>query len=173
VTIHYGDPFATPEEDRAPVRRLRGRLVAPVTLWTAPGPAGLTVSSVLVADGDPGRILGLVDEESELWPALRAAGRFAVCVLAQGEQRLADEFAGLAPAPGGPFAGRSWRETEYGPVPPGDRTWAGCMLDAWRGYGWAMLVEGTLAEIHLAGEPGATAPGPLVHHRGRYHRLDQ
>lgn len=197
MTIHYGDPFATPEEDRAPVRRLRGRLAAPVTLWTAPGPAGLTVSSMLVADGEPGRVLGLLDEESELWPALRAAGRFAVCVLTEGEQLLADEFAGLAPAPGGPFAGKSWRETEYGPVLAGDRTWAGCILDAWRGYGWAMLVEGTLAHIEFAADAATTVPdatttpgstttttraataagsaraasGPLVHYRGRYRRL--
>jgi hypothetical protein len=45
-------PFAVPPERRSPARRLRGRLVAPVTVWTAghpPGGAGLTVSSVLVA----------------------------------------------------------------------------------------------------------------------------
>ena len=69
MTIHHCDPFATPEGQRSPVRRLRGRLAAPVTLWTAPGPAGLTVSSMLVAGGEPGRVLGLIDEESELWSA--------------------------------------------------------------------------------------------------------
>ena len=42
--IHSSDPFATPEQDKSPVRRLRGRLAAAVTLWTTPGPAGLTVS---------------------------------------------------------------------------------------------------------------------------------
>ena len=58
MTIHSTDPFATPEEQRSPLRRLRGRLAAPVTLWTADGPAGpagLTVSSMLVAEGEPGR----------------------------------------------------------------------------------------------------------------------
>ncbi len=30
--IHHTDPFAAPAEDRSPVRRLRGRLAAPVTL---------------------------------------------------------------------------------------------------------------------------------------------
>src|SRR5688500_2047994 len=53
VTVHYTDPFATPEEERSPVRRFRRRLPSAVTLWTGPGPAGLTVSSTLVADGDP------------------------------------------------------------------------------------------------------------------------
>src|SRR5690348_17299034 len=101
MTIHITDPFATPEEGRSPVRRLRGRLPAPVTLWTAPGPAGLTVSSTLVADGTPGRVLGLVDEESELWAAVEAAGVFAVVPLAPRHRQLADRFAGLMPAPGG------------------------------------------------------------------------
>src|SRR5690242_17428201 len=102
--IHSSDPFATPEEDRSPVRRLRGRLAAPVTLWTAPGPQGLTVSSMLVADGDPGRVLGLIDEESELWAAIEESGRFAVAPLGPSDRQLADRFAGLMPAPGGLFA---------------------------------------------------------------------
>lgn len=172
------DPFATPEEDRSPVRRLRGRLVAPVTLWTAPGPAGLTVSSMLVADGEPGRVLGLVDGESDLFEAARAAGRFLICPLTAGDQPVADRFAGLAPAPGGWFAQDQWEQTEYGPVLAGDRTWAGCMVTSTRGYGWGMLVEGTIARIRLSSGPadhsGADATAdhhPLVHHRGRYRRL--
>ena len=168
--IHDSDPFATPEEDRSPIRRLRGQLVAPVTLWTTPGPAGLTVSSMLVADGEPGRVLGLVDDESELWEAMSVVGRFAVCPLDADEHGLADRFAGLAPAPGGRFAqGERWRETRYGPVLAGDRTWAGCVLDGARRYGWAMLVEGTVAEVTFTAEP----VNPLTYHRGRYRTLSQ
>lgn len=174
MTIHATDPFATPEPDRSPVRRFRSRLLAPVTLWTAAAPAGLglaglTVSSMLVADGDPGRVLGLVDDESELWEAASAAGRFAVCPLLAGEHQLADRFAGLAPAPGGRFRDGSWRETSYGPVPDGDRTWAGCRLDGARRYGWGLLVEATVVEVTL----GSRDVDPLGHYRGRYHRLDK
>src|SRR5687768_15838516 len=97
--IHHSDPFATAEQDKSAVRRLRGRLAAPVTLWTTPGPAGLTVSSMLVADGDPGRVLGLVDEESEFWDAAERAGRFAVTPLGPEDQQLSERFAGLMPAP--------------------------------------------------------------------------
>lgn len=168
VTIHYTDPFATPEPRRSPVRRLRGRLPAPVTLWTAPGPAGLTVSSVLVADGDPGQVLGLIDDESDLWSALSAAGRFTVCPLTVGQRALADRFAGLAPAPGGLFAQEEWRQTEYGPVPAGDQSWAGCRFVSARRCGWGLLVEGTLERVSLSGDPG----DPLLHYRGRYLRLD-
>ena len=167
MTIHSSDPFATPDEEKSAVRRLRGRLAAPVTLWTAPGPAGLTVSSMLVADGDPGRVLGLVDEESDLWEAVERAGLFAVAPLGPADRQLADRFAGLMPAPGGLFATGEWTTTPYGPVPATAATWAGCRLTDARPVGWALLVEAVVETIE-AGPPGA----PLVHHRGRYRELD-
>ena len=167
--IHSSDPFATPEQDKSAVRRLRGRLAAPVTLWTTPGPAGLTVSSVLVADGSPGRVLGLVDEESEFWAAAAPAGRFAVTPLGPEHQQLADRFAGLMPAPGGLFAGAGWTETEYGPVPAGAGTWAGCRLDDHRPYGWGLLIEATIESIQLD-DAGLV---PLLHFRGRYRGVDR
>jgi flavin reductase (DIM6/NTAB) family NADH-FMN oxidoreductase RutF len=164
--IHADDPFATPEQDRSPIRRLRGRLAAPVTLWTAPGPAGLTVSSMLVADGEPGRVLGLIDEESDFWAAASSAGRFAVTLLGADDQQLADRLAGLMPAPGGPFATGAWSDTDFGPIPTGAGTWAGCRLTGSRAYGWALLVEATIETVTLE-----HAGNPLTHYRGRYRRL--
>src|SRR5690606_17297985 len=70
VTIHSEHPFVPPDDERDPLRRLRGRLPAPVTVWAAGegrSRRGLTVSSLIVAAGDPARVLGLVDEESDLW----------------------------------------------------------------------------------------------------------
>jgi flavin reductase (DIM6/NTAB) family NADH-FMN oxidoreductase RutF len=166
MTISPSDPFATPDHLRSPVRRLRGRLPSAVTLWTAPGPAGLTVSSTMVVDGDPGRLLGVLDEESELWEAIEHAGRFAVTVLTSEDRQLADRFAGLMPAPGGLFAGGDWLESGYGPV-PADRTgWAGCRLVEARPMGWGLLVEATIETVEL----GEAQP-PLVHYRGRYREL--
>jgi 3-hydroxy-9,10-secoandrosta-1,3,5(10)-triene-9,17-dione monooxygenase reductase component len=166
MTIHSTDPFAVPDGEKSPVRRLRGRLAAPVTLWTTPGPAGLTVSSTLVADGDPGRVLGLIDEESDFWDAVAGTGRFAVTPLSPADRQLADRFAGLMPAPGGLFAAGDWQQTDYGPVPAHAGAWAGCRLDGSRPLGWALLVEAT---IEAASFPAATAP--LVHFRGRYAEL--
>jgi flavin reductase (DIM6/NTAB) family NADH-FMN oxidoreductase RutF len=166
MTIHTTNPFATPEGDRSPLRRLRGRLAAPVTLWTAPGPAGLTVSSTLVVDGQPGRVLGMIDDESDVWAAIEAAGRFAVVPLRPEHRQLADRFAGLLPAPGGLFASGRWRDEGYGPVPADAGTWAGCRFVAARPLGWAMLVEGTVERVELG-----TADEPLVHYRGRYREL--
>ncbi|GIG01880.1 flavin reductase family protein [Catellatospora citrea] len=164
--IHDTDPFATPESARSNVRRLRGRFGMTVCLWTAPGPAGLTVSSTLVADGDPGRLLGIVDDESELWPAIKRAGVFAVTPLGEPHRQLADRFAGLMPAPGGLFKQDAWTQTPYGPIPAGTGTWAGCRLDGSRPFGWGLLVEASLVEITL----GDAVP-PLLHHRGRYTTL--
>lgn len=164
--IHHTDPFATPVDERSPVRRLRGRLASAVTLWTAPGPAGLTVSSTLVADGEPARLLGLIDEESDLWAAASTTGRFAVTTLHPGHRQLADRFAGLFPAPGGLFATGDWTETPYGPVPADGGGWTGCRLDGAREYGWALLVEATIEVVELSGDTA-----PLLHHRGRYREL--
>jgi 3-hydroxy-9,10-secoandrosta-1,3,5(10)-triene-9,17-dione monooxygenase reductase component len=169
VTIHTSDPFATPEGDKSDVRRLRGRLAAPVTLWscsTPEGPKGLTVSSILVADGEPGRVLGLIDEEADFWTAAVDTGRFAVTPLTPADQQLADRFAGLTPAPGGLFATGDWTPTPYGPVPAHATTWAGCRLESHRPCGWAQLVEAVIETV----ETGPN-PVPLVHYRGRYRNV--
>lgn len=164
--IHSSDPFATPAELRSPVRRLRGRFAATVALWTAPGPAGFTVSSTVVVDGEPGRLLGIVDEESELWTAIESAGVFAVTPLGPDDRQLADRFAGLLPAPGGLFRDPIWTQTDFGPVPSAAGTWAGCRLDAARSFGWGHLIESTIAEVTLGPDDG-----PLLHYRGHYREL--
>jgi 3-hydroxy-9,10-secoandrosta-1,3,5(10)-triene-9,17-dione monooxygenase reductase component len=164
--IHSSDPFAVPDEEKSVVRRLRGRLAAPVTLWTCPGPAGLTVSSMLVADGEPGRVLGLIDEESDFWDAASSTGVFAVVPLAADEQQVADRFAGLMPAPGGLFAAGGWTDTAFGPVPASAGTWAGCRIVDRRPCGWALLIEAVIETVVF--DPGSA---PLVHFRGRYRKL--
>jgi 3-hydroxy-9,10-secoandrosta-1,3,5(10)-triene-9,17-dione monooxygenase reductase component len=70
------------------------------------------------------------------------------------------------PSPGGLFATGEWSPTDYGPVPADAGTWAGCRLDGSRACGWALLVEATIEILRLD-----AAPVPLVHFRGRYHRL--
>jgi flavin reductase (DIM6/NTAB) family NADH-FMN oxidoreductase RutF len=172
MTIHTSDPFATPEDERSAVRRFRGRLPAPVTLWTAVGPdgrsAGLTVSSTVVADGDPARLLGVLDEESALWEAIKASGRFAVAPLRAEDRQVAERFAGLMPAPGGLFTFGEWIDTPFGSVLSGLGVWAGCRLEGSHRVGWGLLVEGIVEDVHI--DEGRTV-APLVHYRGRYHEL--
>ncbi len=116
MTIHTTHPFADPEPD--PARRLRGRLGGSATLWTAgrdSGRAGLTLTSVLVVLGQPARVLGLVDPDSDLADAVASTGAAVVQLLAWTDRDLAEGFAGTAPAPGGVFAQAEFVDTEWGP----------------------------------------------------------
>ena len=86
MTIHTEHPFDTPDEDRDQVRRLRGRVGGTVSLWTSGAGierAGLTVSSYLVATGDPGRVVGLLHPDADLLDAVCAA---ADTIMAVGER---------------------------------------------------------------------------------------
>ena len=167
MTIHSDHPFQTPEAERDLARRLRGRLGGAVTLVTAgerAARAGLTVSSLMVAHGDPAHVLALVDPDSDLADALRVTGRGAVQLLSWEHRDLAEAFAGLAPAPGGLFRLGSWEQTAWGPVLSGVSAWAGFSVSGEPSVvGWSSLVDGVLEEVHLA-EPVE----PLVHRRGRY-----
>src|ERR687889_1834389 len=110
-------PFAVPPERRSPARRLRGRLVAPVTVWTAghpPGGAGLTVSSVLVAEGRPARLLGLVGPTSAFWEAAQEIRAFVVHVLAAGDRALAERFSEVRPPIRSPFDRLEVAESPWG-----------------------------------------------------------
>jgi len=169
VTIHSDHPFAEPESSRDPARRFRGRLgstVALLTCGSGGSRAGLTVSSLMVAHGDPAHVLALVDPDSDLASAVEASGRFVVHLLSWEHRDLADAFAGVAPAPGGVFKLGSWTESVWGPVLDGVSAWAGAQVSGEsREVGWSLLLDGALEEIHL-GDEGQ----PLVHRRGRYVR---
>jgi 3-hydroxy-9,10-secoandrosta-1,3,5(10)-triene-9,17-dione monooxygenase reductase component len=152
IRIGGRHPFATPPERRDPVRRWRGRLVAPVTVWTAGSPsggAGLTVSSVLVAEGQPPRLLGLIDPTSAFWEAMREAGAFVVHVLAAGDWALADRFGEVRPPIRGAFDGLETAASRWGPVLGGSRPWAGCRLAGSSQVGYAELVEGAIEQLEL------------------------
>jgi flavin reductase (DIM6/NTAB) family NADH-FMN oxidoreductase RutF len=176
MSIHREHPFADPEPQRDPVRRLRARLGGTVSLWTTgsgAGRAGLTVSSLLVAPGSPGRVLGLLDPDSDLVAALDRTGTAVVQLLQWRHRDIADAFAGVAPAPGGPFRLAEWEQTAWGPLLPDASAWAGVRLTtSRRAVGWSVLVEAEVEHVELAGDAGDEPSGPLVHRRGRYLRPD-
>ena len=168
MTIHRDDPFADPPERRDAVRRLRGRLGTTVSLWTAgerAARAGLTVSSYVVAHGEPGHVLALVDPDSDLADTVRDTGRCVVQLLEWRHRGLADAFAGTSPAPGGPFRLAEWEDTTWGPVLPDASAWAGLRVGVTQEVGWSLLLDGVVEHVVL-GEEAA----PLVHRRGRYLR---
>lgn len=163
MTIHSSHPFATPDDA---ARRFRGRLGGTVSLWTSgagSARAGLTVSSLMVATGDPAYVVGLVDPDSELFDALETTGRAVVQLLRWRHRELADMFAGVTPAPGGAFRQASFTDTEWGPLLEDATSWAGVSLATATELGWSMQVTCTIEHVVLGEEAD-----PLVHRRGRY-----
>lgn len=117
---------------------------------------------MLIADGEPGQVLGLIDEDSDFWAT--EPQTWVVNVLGVGHRFLADVFAGTAPAPGGPFTLGAWEESPWGPVLTDTAGWIGVRRSALepRHAGWGLLVEGSIEHIEV-GDADA-----MIHLRGRY-----
>jgi flavin reductase (DIM6/NTAB) family NADH-FMN oxidoreductase RutF len=167
MTIHTSHPFADPDPD--PARRFRGRLGGTVTLWTAgvgSDRAGLTLSSVLVALGEPARVLGLVDPDSDLAAAVESTGTAVVQLLGWPDRDLAEGFAGTAPAPGGVFRQASFVDTDWGPRLERATTWAGVRLEHAADVGWSRLLTCIVEHVEIGDDDE-----PLGHRRGRFVRL--
>ena len=167
--IHEEHPFATPAEERDPVRRFRGRLAAPVTIVTA-GDAGartgLTISSLVVAEGDPARVYFLLGQATELYDAIHDTGRFVVHILEDGHRELGDRFAGLRPSPGGLFAGLDVVDGRYGPELPELGSRLHCRHES-EAECTVHVLEAGIVEHTVVHE----LDHPLVYFRGRYRRL--
>ena len=164
--VHDDHPFETPSDQRDPARRLRGRLAAPVTVITAgegDHRTGLTVSSLVVAEGEPSRIYFLLGSTTDLFYGLEETGTFVVHVLEAGDQAIADVFAGLRPSPGGRFAGLNVEQTEWGPVLTDIKTRAYCTFEGGDEETFFIVAEGTIDKIELS-----DIQDPLVYFRGRY-----
>jgi flavin reductase (DIM6/NTAB) family NADH-FMN oxidoreductase RutF len=167
VTIHSSHPFADSEPDE--VRRFRGRLGATVTLWTAGSAeerAGLTVTSLMLANGEEPRVLALLDPDSDLAALLEETGVAVVQLLSWPDRGLAEAFAGTAPAPGGPFRQSEFVDTDWGPRLASASTWAGLRLETTAEVGWSRLVTCLVEHVVVGADTD-----PLGHRRGRFTRL--
>ena len=167
--IHYEDPFRAPPDDRDPARRLRGAIAKGLTVWTAGEAAsqtGLTVASILIAEGTPSHVLGLINDTTDLYEAIVATGRFVVHVLGTEDRRLAEIFAGVRPAPRGPFAELDTTQSEWGPVIAGLGPRAYCTFVDETEPGFQKLLRGRINEIDME-----NAEPPLIHYRGGYRTL--
>lgn len=167
--IHDEHPFATPVDLRDPARQLRGRMAAPVTILTAGeglDRTGLTVSSLVVAEGEPPLVYCLLGATTDLYQTVEKTGTFIVHVCEAQHRTAADVFAGIRPSPGGMFAGSPVRQIDHGPVLEGFATRAACTVVSAREESYSMLVAARIDEL-VVGDLG----DPLLYFRGGYRSL--
>lgn len=167
--VSSGNPFLPPDSEREPVRRFRGRLASPVTIVTAgtgPEASGLTVSSLVVIEGEPGIVRAVVGPLTDLWFAIEQSGAFVVHVVPSDRHPLADVFAGRRPNPGGLFAGSPVEPSEWGPVLADLPDRISCRLRAMEELGYSGMVTGEIEKVELS-----DLADPLIYFRGSYRRL--
>lgn len=163
------DPFATPEDDRDPERRFRGRLAAPVTVITAGDASdrtGMTVSSIVVSEGQPGKVHFIAAPTADLCDVIDRSGRFVVHILGTDHREISEIFAERRPSPGGLFAGVAYGDGAWGPVltEVADRAYCSAARSTTEGY--SLLVSGDIDEIDTE-----DLEDPLVYFRGRYRQI--
>jgi flavin reductase (DIM6/NTAB) family NADH-FMN oxidoreductase RutF len=167
--IHDDHPFKDLPADRDPVRQFRGRLAAPVTVVTA-GEKGnataLTVSSLMVAEGEPSSVIALIGTNTDLWDAIESSRRFVVHILDTSRRDDADAFAGIRPRPGGIFTGVAVEYTEWGPVLTDSLNRVFCRLASSIELPFHHLVEGEIATVEIA-----DLDDPALYFRGDYRQL--
>src|SRR2546430_11462243 len=83
--------------DPAQFRQLLGRFATGVTVLTTRDPAGrpvgMTASSVASVSLEPPLVLVSVDQKNDMYPALQAAKRFVLNVLAADQEAVSRRFA--------------------------------------------------------------------------------
>jgi flavin reductase (DIM6/NTAB) family NADH-FMN oxidoreductase RutF len=162
-------PFATPEEDRDPLRRFRGRLAAPVTVITA-GDAGdrtgMTVSSLMVSEGEPGQVHFLAAPTADLCDVIDRTGRFVVHILETDHRQISEIFAERLPSPGGLFANVAFEDGAWGPVLTDVADRAFCSAATATVAGYSRLVGADIDHIETS-----ALDDPLIYFRGNYRQI--
>jgi flavin reductase (DIM6/NTAB) family NADH-FMN oxidoreductase RutF len=164
--IHDDNPFLGDPADFNQTRRFRGRLAGAVTIvtgGTGSSITGLTVSSLLVIEGDPSVAHVVVGPNANLWDTIAESERFVIHVARSPHRHLADDFAGLRPAPGGPFTNVAWSDSEWGPVLAELPDRAFCSMTAMDEVGWSGLVTAVVDRVE-----SSDLTDPLVYFRGGY-----
>lgn len=157
--VHEEHPFQEPMSERDPVRRFRGRMAAPVTIVTSGSEddrAGLTIASVMVAEGDPGLVYFLVGSTTDLYFALQKTGKCVVHIGSQRHRGASDVF-----------AGRGVEQAGHGPVLTDFDNLLRATVVSMEESSFSVLVAAAIDSVTLA-----DTGDPLVWYRGSYRSLD-
>jgi flavin reductase (DIM6/NTAB) family NADH-FMN oxidoreductase RutF len=136
--------------------------VTVVTVEDAGEVLGITVSAFSSVSLDPPLVLVAINGRAPVHAALPRVGRFAVSVLAQGQDAVSNHYAGYRQPGVVPELARS----DVGPpVVAGALAWLVCSLHAAVGAGDHTLFIGRVE--HLSSNDGE----PLVYFKGKYRAL--
>lgn len=139
--------------------------VVVVTASPHGNPVGLTCQSFTSLSTDPPLVSFNTRLGSRTWPSIRAAGAFAVNILAADQESLSRTFSGKAPDR---YAGVAWRYGSHGlPLLDGALAHVQCTLEAVHPGGDHHIVVGRV----LAVERRSDEADPLLYYRSRYRAL--
>lgn len=138
-----------------------------VTAGTPENRTGLTVSSVLVTEGDPGEVLLLISSNTDLWDAIAETNRAVIHVCSLEHRSVAEVFAGRLPSPGGMFLGLAITDTPWGPTLDDLSNRLFFTVTSVDPAGWSGVVRGRVDQVEVA-----ESTDPLVYFRGRYRTLE-
>lgn len=157
-----------PGVDPALFRQLLGSFATGVTVVTTRDPSGrpigMTASSVASVSLHPPLVLVSIDQANDMHPALSAAKRFVLNVLAHDQESLSRRFAAEHPDR---FDGVAYRESKHGlPVIDGAVASIECEKQA--------TVPGGDHTVFFGLVTGGSASDrrPLLYHRGGYTGLE-
>lgn len=143
-----------------------------ITAWDAERrPTGLTASSFTSVSLHPPLILVCVSQKAQSYPAIKAAGRFAVNILSQGQEAASRRFATSTTAPGDDkFMGVEYRPGRLGlPVLSDALAALECtVVYAYPGGDHTIFV----AQVETEESRGDAGKEPLLYFRGKYARLN-
>lgn len=138
--------------------------VTVITTWDVEGrPTGFTANAFTSVSLDPPLVLVCVDHKAQSYPAMQTSGRFAVNILAVGQEAISRRFAASG---GDKFDGIAWSQGPAGlPLISGGLASLEChTVHAYPGGDHTIFV-GEVVTVH------AHAADPLLYYRGKYHRL--
>ncbi len=155
-------------------RRVMGQFVTGVTVVSALNgeqPQGITVNALSSVSLDPALVMIALDRRRFITPTIRAAGRYAVNILAENQQALSDCFAGADVRPGREaFCGASWHPGTTGlPLIDGAIATLECTVVQTFSAGDHDLFIGRVDA--LASDPDH--PQPLLYYRRHYLRIER
>ena len=158
------------EPDIAMFRRVVGRFasgVVVVTMRTDEGLHGLTANAFCSVSLDPLLVLVCVDKLARGHERLEQAGSFAISILSDRQEFLAERFAGRAPLVNARFDGIPHRRAVTGaPILEGSVGWLDCRRWATYDGGDHSIFVGRV--VAAADGPAAA---PLVFHESRYKQV--